>query len=54
MLDIDEKGPVYLGRLDGPRSPLQGVRCVLNASRYTERGARQLAAPYRRAVAVPR
>lgn len=51
VLDRDAAGPIYLGRLDGP---LQGVRMIENATRYTEHGARTVAGCYRRAVAIER
>ena len=50
ILDIDAQGPIYLGRLDCGN---QGVRRIENVNVYTERGARNLAAQYDRAVAAP-
>lgn len=47
ILDIDEQGPIYLGNIGCGN---QGVRRIKNANVYTERGARNLAAQYPRAV----
>jgi hypothetical protein len=53
ILEIDARGPIYLGRLGGLRSAQQGVRRIENAALYTERGARQVAGKYARAIVAP-